>query len=468
MGGAVSHKNPADFRHASFQGDIGIARVEITPPVGIYARNWGAAAHDVAAWIHRPLFLTALTLNSANRRLVLVDADLGWWRTPQTYQKFMARLQAELSLNSADLIFALTHTHSGPPLMETDDSLPGSDLHRSWMEKLYQSTVQVIREAQHNESPSILDWETGSCPLATVRDLPDPQRDRIVCGYNPEGIPDPTLLVGRITDLAGRLRGVLVNYACHPTTLSWQNDAISPDYIGAMRDTIEQATSATSLFLLGMCGELAPRFQYVGDLDVADRHGRQLGHAALATLYGMEPPATRLEYQNVVESGAPLAIWRHTPAQPSQNLQSRKTSVSLPIKDWPSAEELERQRASSSDRTIEERTRRKRDIRRFLGDGTAFDLPIHAWRIGDALLIGSCCECYSSVQQDLRQRYPDRKLICMNLLNGSIGYLPPRELYDLDIYPVWQTPFDRGCMEITSAGMSDAIRDLLTDRSSHG
>jgi hypothetical protein len=70
---------PRTFRHASFCGRIGIARADITPPVGVYARNWGAAKHDVARAIHRPLTLTAMTLApmSGGQPLVLVEADLG-------------------------------------------------------------------------------------------------------------------------------------------------------------------------------------------------------------------------------------------------------------------------------------------------------------------------------------------------------------------------------------------------------
>lgn len=49
----------------------------------------------------------------------------------------------------------------------------------------------------------------------------------------------------------------------------------------------------------------------------------------------------------------------------------------------------------------------------------------------------------------------------MNLINGSIGYLPPEHLYDTDIYPVWQTPFDRGSLEITLEAMSSGITNLV-------
>ena len=88
--------------------------------MGIYARNWGAAEHDVATSIHRRLTLTALTLAplTGGQPLVFVDADLGWWRTPQTFHNFSNRLCETLSLDPASLMFALSHTHAGPPLMD--------------------------------------------------------------------------------------------------------------------------------------------------------------------------------------------------------------------------------------------------------------------------------------------------------------------------------------------------------------
>ena len=33
-----------------------------------------------------------------------------------------------------------------------------------------------------------------------------------------------------------------MNYACHPTTLAWQNTLISPDYVGAC-EVIERETA---------------------------------------------------------------------------------------------------------------------------------------------------------------------------------------------------------------------------------
>jgi hypothetical protein len=270
-------------------------------------------------------------------------------------------------------------------------------------------------------------------------------------------------VVGRVSDRSGRILATLVNYACHPTTLAWNNQAISPDYIGAMRETMEQVTGAPALFLQGASGELAPREQYVGDPQVADRHGRQLAYAALSTLTDMEPAGHALVYERTVESGAPLAVWAPKPRPLSTSVAALQVTAELPVKDWPSGEEFERQRAECGDRALEERLRRKRDIRRALGDGRTYQLPITAWRLGDAVLIGSCCEAYSDLQQELRFRFEYRSVICMNLVNGSMGYLPPCRLYDRDLYQVWQTPFDRGSLELTIEAMTTAIAELFDD-----
>lgn len=176
----------------------------------------------------------------------------------------------------------------------------------------------------------------------------------------------------------------------------------------------------------------------------------------------MEPAGQQLHFDGVVESGAPLAAWRHQPVKISSELAAVEMAADMELKDWPGADELEQQRLDCDDRALEERLRRKRDIRRSLGDGSSFPLAVHAWRIGDAVLVGCAGEAYSQLQQTLRSRFPDLALICVNLINGSVGYLPPADLYDVDVYPVWQTPFDRGCLERIGQTMTDAIEGLET------
>jgi hypothetical protein len=250
-----------------------------------------------------------------------------------------------------------------------------------------------------------------------------------------------------------------VNYACHPTTLAWQNKLISPDYIGAMRETVETETNAPCLFLQGASGELAPREQYVGDVAVADAHGRQLGYAVLSTLANMFPPQSAFEYSHVVESGAPLAVWQRVPAEADKTLLAQCVDVQLPLKDWPTAGEIESELRTTSDRALAERLRRKLSVRRAVGDGTSAAIPAYIWRVGGAFFVGHPNEAYSLLQTELRRAFPGHAVAVMNVVNGWSGYLPPQELYDEDLYAVWQTPFERGSLE----QLIESCRRVLED-----
>src|SRR4029078_12550107 len=65
-----------------------IARCDVTPPVGIYHRMWGAATHERASGVHRPLTATALVFQThstpdgpeSGQVVVAVDHCLLWAR----------------------------------------------------------------------------------------------------------------------------------------------------------------------------------------------------------------------------------------------------------------------------------------------------------------------------------------------------------------------------------------------------
>jgi hypothetical protein len=392
---------------------------------------------------------------------VLVDTDLGWFADVSYERNFRTRLLRELGLSVESLLFALSHTHSAPPLCDPEPHWQGGDLLSVYAESVFAETLSTTRRALSAAQPAVLEWHVGRCSLAANRDLP--VEDRIACGYNPDGLADDTLLVGRVSDESGAILGTVVHYACHPTTLGWANRLISPDFVGAMRETVSQNTAdAPVFFLQGASGELAPRYQYGNDPAVADAYGRELGHAALATLAAMQPPRQALVFDRVVESGAPLAVWRREPVQVSQALRPLRRTVELPLKDWPPATELERQYQSCPDRTLAERLRRKLRVRQVVGDGATFPLEIYAWRIGDAALIGTMMEAYSCIQQTLRARFEGHPVLWMNLINGNLGYLPPAPLYDgPEIYQVWQTPCARGSLEILEDAATEMLEQLL-------
>ena len=442
---------PKPFFHGEFAGRIGVAREDITPPPGIYARNWGAARHEVARGVHRPLTVTMLALQrtGATEPVFLGALDLGWWKSAEDERFIREPLLRAFAIDGSRVVLNLSHTHAGPAVSREDEAMPGGSLIAPYLEKVRDAVTKAARRAIESSVEGVLTWNTGRCALAVNRDLKDPARDRMVTGFNPGSPADDTVLVGRVTDRKGKVPAVLVNYACHGTTLAWENELLSPDFAGALRETVEaNVPGAVCLYLQGPSGELAPREQYTSDVRIADRNGRELAFAALSALEGMLPPETRLEYWGVVESGAPLAVWRRAPRGAPEVLAASRVEVEMALKPMPSVRELEVLLGTTTDRVQAERLRRKMRVRKIVGDGSSAQVPLWVWRVGDAFVVGHPNEAYSRLQTELRRTFPDHPIVVMNLVNGSIGYLPRAELCDLDLYQVWQSPFERGSLEL--------------------
>jgi hypothetical protein len=240
---------------------------------------------------------------------------------------------------------------------------------------------------------------------------------------------------------------------------------ISPDYIGAMREVVQNETGAPCLFLQGASGELAAPEQYTGDLEVPERHGRRLGYAILSSLAAMQPAGTELAFQGVVESGAPLAVWKSAPrksASAGRTLEATILKVGYALKSMATADEMAVELENCTDRVLAERIRRRLRIRRSIGDGDISTESVWVWRLGEALLVAQRNEAYSLFQRELRAQHPERTLAVVNLANGSVGYLPPADRYGDDLYPVWQTPYDRGGLEALISACGQALDSIIT------
>lgn len=443
----------------SFCGYIGIAEADMTPPAGIYLGNWGASTSPIATGIHRPLHMTCVTFqsNQQEKPLVLLGFDLGWWKDRNDELILRNEILEACGLTPDRLLICLSHTHAGPSTCRKDAHQPGGELIEPYLNKIKNVAVDSIKKAVSKAEKSLLSWAYGQCVLAKNRDLKDPEKNRYLVGYNPEKKADDTLLCGRITNESGQITATIVNYACHPTTLGGENTLISPDYIGAMRETIRETMGIPSLFIQGASGDLAPLLQYSGDTELADGHGRQLGYAVLSTLESMTAPGTVPVFDGVVESGAPLAIWNEIPETVSNACVPVKRDIRYLLKDFPDYAELETVWRDTNDPVTKERLWRKMGIRAGIGDGDETVIAVWIWKLGGAYLVVHPNEAYSVFQEMIRASYPGIPVVVGNLVNGSIGYFPPKDLYDQDIYAVWQTPFAAGCLEVL---IKDTLREL--------
>lgn len=449
-----------------FSGLVGFGRRDITPPVGIRNRNWGAAATDTATGVHRPFILSVLALktDTTSSPLLIAGVDGTHWRRVDDWESLQCRVLDELGLEAGQLIVNLSHTHSGPVLTASHADLAGGEYLVAYLDRLAEALVGAGRDALADLCEGSVDWYTGSSSVAVNRDLD--LDGRALVGFNPYIPADDTVLIGRVCAGDGAHLATVVNYACHPTTLAWENCQLSPDYVGELRETVESHTGAPCLFLQGASGDLSPRLQYSGDTELADRHGRAIGLAVLAALETMPPPATDLVYGEAVESGAPVAVWRADKRTASTTLRYGTEISVLPLRPLSSCAELAEEWADILPQSRDERLRRVRDLREGYLDldnrPDDVDHPMWIARIGDALLVAHPGEAYSWLQTELRQRFPQAPVLVLNLSNGpGFVYLPDRDAYRRDAYQAWQTVFAPGALEKFTDDASTALHALL-------
>jgi hypothetical protein len=452
----------------------GHARGDITPPVGIYHRMWGAAAHDRATGVHRPLLADVLWLEPPagdpprGQLIVALDHCL---LDGAEVERMSAAVCRASGIAPAQVHVTTSHTHAAGLMLRSRAAFPGGDLIGPYLDSVAETLADLASQAVRRARPATILYGSGHCNLAAHRDAWDERTGQFVCGLNPGGPADDTVLVARIVDDGGGPIASVVNYACHPTTLAWDNTAISPDFVGAMRETVEQHGGGPCLFLQGASGDLGPREGFVGDPAVAGRNGRQLAFASLAALESLPPPGTRYAYQGPTVSGAVIGVWRHEPLeQREREAQARwhcqQWTLDLPYRaDLPTAEEARRQQAHWQAEEAQAREAgslaaardcraRVEQMTRWLArlgeipPGLAFPLRITLWRLGGAVWLFVAGEHYQTLQTSLRARFPGRPIVVVTLTGGWLpGYVPIAAAYGKGIYQESIALVAPGCAE---------------------
>ena len=458
---------------------FGLARGDVTPPVGIYHRMWGAAAHDRATGIHRPLSATAMQIGppddpSSGVTVIALDHCLVWG---EDVTPFLEGVASKAGMAVEQLAVAFSHTHASGLIDSSRADRPGGDLIAPYLNQLTEVLGELVVTARSRSQLATLCYGSGRCGLAAQRDFFDTDAGRFVCGFNPLGPADDTVLVVRASDAFGKLVATMVNYACHPTTLAWQNTLISPDFPGAMRELVERETGVPCAFLQGASGDLGPREGFVGDRAVADRNGRQLGFAALAILESLPPPQTRYEYAGACESGTRIGMWRHGPLDEARrnavaSWQRLRDAVDLSYRaDLPTVESTRHHKArweaeaaaaligGDADRVAECRAfveRMDRQLTRIanLPPGPVYPLVVHLWKTGDAIWLALESEYYQDLQVELRRRFPKTPIVVMTVVNGyRSGYMPTAQTYGRGIY--------QEQVAILAAGSLERLTDMV-------
>jgi hypothetical protein len=153
-----------------------------------------------------------------------------------------ARIRQRCRLPDDNVIIAALHNHGGPVSMAGRLSIAADP---DYLRHVEDMCVAAIDEAVGNQAPASITAGFGADP--------DIARNR----RRPDGPVDRALPVLRIHDGEGRVRAVMLAYACHPVVLAADNRLWTADYPHFVRAALERHyPGAMALFITGCAGDL--------------------------------------------------------------------------------------------------------------------------------------------------------------------------------------------------------------------
>lgn len=267
---------------------IGYAQNIITPSLERPVFLAGFDQNRRATAIHDDLYVRALALCTPGRTLVLCALDLiGFFR--HDAQEIIQRVcDRTAGSNKPEILIASLHPHDGPDTM----GLWGPDDRTSGVDPLY------LAEVKDKTTATIL-----SALVATTIESP---LMKSVClrvpglaknARNP-GILDDELTALQFLDKGGQPLVSLFDFPCHPEVLWEHNTQISADYVGPLRQGVEEATGAPCIFFSGALGGMMTPDVKEHSFAEADAIGRALAKAGLEALGNIAGvPVTEISIQ---------------------------------------------------------------------------------------------------------------------------------------------------------------------------
>ncbi len=257
----------------------GVARADITPPAG--TEMWGYGNRQgTATGVRDLLYARALVLDDGKLAVALVTLDLGRTFGPAQMDAVRGRVRAA---GVAQVIFAASHTHSGPVIQDQYADGPPA-----WEQKALDGIVAAVQEAHRRRAPARVGSAWGVAFIGHDRRYARLDGSVRMLWRNATGLPtypvDPTVGVLRVDvddDLGGQPIAVLVNYACHPVVFGPDNLRFSADYPGEMARVMEEAWGGRPMafFLQGAPGDINPFLDKTPLRENAEEQVRRVGQA---------------------------------------------------------------------------------------------------------------------------------------------------------------------------------------------
>jgi len=385
----------------------GVARAVITPKTSVWLAGYGSKRapdgklHD--------LWMKALALeDTAGRRVVLITSDFQGVPKVMSDPAF-ALVHKKFGLKRDQIMITFSHNHCGPRLGDDlVDYYPVDAaqvaLVEAYTDRMVTALVDMVGQALARLEPASLQTGQGRTTFAVNRrnnreaDVPE----LLAQGTPLVGPVDHSVPVMTVTRPNGKLEAVLFGYACHPTTLSFTKWC--GDYPGFAQLELERNHPGVTAMFVNTCGgdqNPLPRRK----VELCERYGHMLAVAVEETLKQPLAPVstglrTAFEYIDLP----------YLKVMTRADLNAALKSTNRIKKRW-SARMLRKLDAGD---TFE----------------TAYPYPIHAWRLGNEMLvIGMGAETVVDYALRFKREFGPGTWVC-GYADDMISYIPSRRVWE--------------------------------------
>ena len=225
--------------------EIGTGRIDITPEYPVRLTGYGNRTKVFDSVVQK-LWAKALVLDQKGKQsMVWVTVDLVGFPGSLTDDLF-SRLVQKIGLKDrGQLVVSATHTHNGPEtgvlINIFGKTLPPEQLAdvKVYRDNLLNKLDQLVQGAYLSKAPGQLSWAKGSASFAMNRRVIENGKWKTF-GETPSGPVDNDLPVLRATDRQGKTIALLLNYACHGTTLVPEHNFVHGDWMGSTQQMLEE------------------------------------------------------------------------------------------------------------------------------------------------------------------------------------------------------------------------------------
>jgi len=409
----------------------GVAKVDITPPVGVELCGYGFYLNRKSTGINDELYSKALVLSDDTRRMAIVANDLIGINkeTTETVRKMVTR---ETEIPGDHVLLACSHTHHGPATVPLYGC---GEIDYDYLNLLPKYIAGAVRMANAN----LRDAKIG----AGKGRLENISRNRVEKG----GPIDPEVGVIRVDDIQDNPIALLINFSCHPVVMPG-NTLISSDFPGRATSVVETVKKGvTGMFLQGACGDINPVLTNTGNLE---QPGVSL--AAEALRVGEQIQTTEEAQIAAKTTNIKLPLSVQTAEEVRKVLNENKPKLEAKDEKEQKYGTLYCEWAESVLKKLE------------TGQGPWMETEIQAIQMDDVVLAAEPSEMFVEFCLDVKERSPHKNTFIVGYANDFVGYIPDKEDYERKGYAAALVPIITGNFPFTpDVGkiLADAVADLI-------